>query len=57
MLKINIDKCIECGFCEKICPKEAIKPHPSYGYKIDKKCISCKICLKNCPVNAISDNS
>jgi len=54
MFKIDKDKCIECGFCEKICPKEVIEPNSSYGYQINAGCISCGLCSKNCPVNAVS---
>lgn len=54
MYKINKNECIECGFCEKICPKKAIESYTSFGYKIDETCVSCGLCIKNCPVNAIS---
>jgi NAD-dependent dihydropyrimidine dehydrogenase PreA subunit len=50
---IDRDHCIECGFCEKICPKNAIYPHPEYGYIISEDCISCGLCIKKCPVAAI----
>ena len=54
MYRVDRDQCIECGFCQKICPKEAIDTHSSYGYEIDETCMSCGLCSKNCPVNAIA---
>lgn len=49
-------KCIGCGLCSKLCPKNAIEMvEDEFGFvipKIDlKKCIHCDICRKNCPIN------
>ena len=54
MYKIDIDECIECGFCSNVCPKRAIVSGEKYAYRIEKTCVSCSLCAKNCPVNAIS---
>lgn len=48
--KIN-DNCVQCGICEKDCPKSNIK-HITKEYS--NKCILCTRCIHNCPVNAIS---
>lgn len=53
MYKINKDQCIECGFCQSICPKSAISISKDYAYEIGTSCIACGLCLKHCPVNAI----
>lgn len=53
MYKIDKNECIECGFCERICPKGAISIREDFAYEIGDKCISCGLCAKNCPVNAI----
>ncbi|ERP31947.1 4Fe-4S binding protein [Chitinivibrio alkaliphilus] len=53
-IDINRDTCIECGFCEKICPRNAIAPHPEYGFVIGDACVGCGLCVKKCPVMAIS---
>lgn len=46
---INMDKCIQCGLCEKICHFDAIK-----NYNIDEiSCEGCRFCANVCPVNAI----
>jgi uncharacterized protein (DUF362 family) len=50
--KITI-KCISCGLCEEICPKNAIENVPD-GAQIDyTKCIRCYCCHEICPENAI----
>jgi len=55
-LKINDEKCIQCGKCEETC--EAINFKAVYqgedGYAIDvDKCDVCGSCSKVCPVQAI----
>ncbi len=52
MHKIDKNECIECGFCEAICPVGAIKK-TEIAYEITEKCIDCGLCAKNCPVTAI----
>lgn len=59
--KINLEKCIGCGICEKICPEMAIKmienkdkkqkPKINYDY-----CKGCGLCEKECPTKAIKMN-
>lgn len=45
------DTCIDCGKCEKNCPKQNINVKDKhYG----NNCILCTRCIHNCPVNAIS---
>lgn len=53
MYKIDKTECIECGFCSKICPKNAIK-QSDYAFEVTDTCVSCSLCAKNCPVKAIS---
>ncbi len=55
-------KCIDCGFCEIVCPREAIKENanrPSEGgalqYTVDQqKCNYCGICQILCPTDALT---
>ena len=35
MLTIDRDECIECSFCEKICPKGSVTPHDEYAFEIN----------------------
>ena len=49
--------CRACGFCQKVCPTDAIiikKENEKFRYYIDLgKCIFCGNCEYYCPVNAI----
>ncbi len=47
------DKCISCGQCVKLCPRQNIKMEngkPRFG----TNCAQCLGCLQYCPKNAIS---
>ena len=52
-LRVNEDKCIGCGKCEKLCPMNNIKI-------VDKKvvqnnrCTMCYRCINNCPKQAMT---
>lgn len=51
-LCVNIQKCVSCGRCERICPKDNIKitgKFPAFG----NNCIGCLSCLQYCPQQAI----
>ena len=51
--KIDCEKCISCGACQKICPHEAI--NFSNKYEINQeRCLGCSQCKTNCPTQAIS---
>ncbi len=55
MPKIDESKCLLCGGCVGVCPKNAMRMN-SAGLEIDPKlCIECGICAKYCPVGAISE--
>lgn len=50
---VPTEKCTNCGKCEKICPKKAIKI-VNQKVQIDyKKCILCYCCHEICPYDAI----
>ena len=49
---VNIQKCIGCGQCEKLCPKgniSLVNGVPAFG----SNCIQCLSCLQYCPKEAI----
>jgi len=55
-VRIDKDKCTECGLCIKACPLEAAKGLV-YAKKLPADCFSCARCLKVCPVDAIQYKS
>lgn len=47
------EDCCGCGFCEKICPRNAIKMYKdkegfSYPKVDEEKCVKCGLCSKSC---------
>lgn len=66
ILTLDLERCIGCGICEKICPEKALsRPIPptvqggrliaKIGVDIDdSKCTFCGECVPLCPMNAIS---
>lgn len=66
-LSLNRDKCVGCGTCSRVCPKEAISRGPvgavtRFPTTIDiipqvydpKKCVFCGTCVVMCPFSALS---
>ncbi|MEG2348467.1 MAG: NADH-quinone oxidoreductase subunit NuoF [Clostridia bacterium] len=54
-IKIDPEKCKQCGICAKSCPAGAIIGQVRNGpFKIDdQKCIKCGLCITKCPFKAI----
>ena len=52
MAYVITSACIECGKCEKECPKGAIYPGCGCYAVIPRRCIECGKCAKVCPVGA-----
>ncbi len=52
-LKIDTNKCIGCGKCEKLCPLSNIKTENSKAIP-GNKCTMCYRCINHCPVQAIT---
>ena len=55
-IKVNWEKCTQCGACVSICPTEAlyIKDRKTMEVAFDpEKCIACELCIRPCPPRAI----
>ncbi|MFA5782785.1 MAG: 4Fe-4S binding protein [Bacteroidales bacterium] len=54
-IRIDENKCTNCGLCIKECPVWAIEKKENNTTKINQiSCIPCKICMEKCPEKAIS---
>lgn len=51
-VRIDHEKCTQCGVCIKECPLEAAKGRVE-GKRMSADCFSCARCLNVCPVDAI----
>lgn len=48
------DRCVACGVCVKVCPKDAISIYKGcYAVVDEEHCIGCGICEKNCPAGVM----
>lgn len=54
MIKIESEKCTQCGTCVQHCPAGIIAEGPEIDAEIHKHCVSCGHCAVACPSNAIS---
>ncbi|MBI5289503.1 MAG: 4Fe-4S binding protein [Chloroflexi bacterium] len=56
VVAIDLSKCINCGWCRRVCPTETIK-YFSTGHRTHivepDGCIDCGICAPVCPVDCI----
>jgi ferredoxin len=53
-LRIDQDKCIRCGTCEKGCTFLAARKNPDGSYEIDRsRCDECGDCVEHCPAGAV----
>lgn len=50
---VQIEKCVGCGKCAKVCPIEVIKLENKKAIIDESICIGCGICIRNCNVKAI----
>ncbi|MEA2061868.1 MAG: 4Fe-4S binding protein [Thermodesulfobacteriota bacterium] len=55
-VRVDKEKCTQCGLCIKACPLEAAKGLIN-GSKLPADCFSCGRCLNVCPVDAIKYDS
>jgi len=51
-IRCNGSRCLYCGGCVPVCPKDAITLRES-RIEVDDRCNRCMICLRVCPVGAL----
>ena len=55
-IKVNWDKCVQCGACVSICPTDALYVKDRHTMEVafdSDKCIACELCVDPCPPRAI----
>lgn len=55
-IKVNWDKCTQCGACVSICPTAALYINDRKTMEVafdPEKCIACELCIRLCPPRAI----
>lgn len=53
MFKVDANKCVECGKCERTCPENNITLEKGV-YKFGHNCVLCMGCSFGCPADAIN---
>ena len=52
---VDQGRCVACGCCMKVCPKNAITIPKGIHAEIDKeRCVGCGKCAKECPASIIT---
>jgi len=54
MLHISENKCVGCGLCIEVCPRQAITISQCTAKIDEDKCVKCQSCVRECPQEAIS---
>ncbi len=52
-LKVDLQKCIGCTHCMKVCPTEAIRVVNGSATIDHERCVDCGYCFRSCPTKAI----
>jgi len=53
-LRIDLEKCIGCGKCAKMCLKDHIVIENKKAKELDNDCLECSHCVSTCPKGAIT---
>lgn len=52
-IKVDEEKCVSCGKCERVCPMDVEVPSNSRRKKNVTECILCMSCVEECPKHAL----
>ncbi len=55
-IRIDRDRCVDCGICSGVCPSGALGfGAPSWRLAFDaQRCLVCEQCIPSCPLEAIA---
>jgi ferredoxin len=55
-IRIDPDRCVDCGICSSVCPSGALRCEaPDWRLQFDlRRCVVCEQCIAACPLEAIS---
>lgn len=52
--KVDINLCVSCGACAKVCPRSAISVYKGmYAQVNESLCVGCGLCARTCPASVI----
>lgn len=51
-IELDIEKCVGCAHCMRVCPTEAIRIRDGKATLDEQLCIDCGECIRACPINA-----
>ena len=53
-VRINPEKCNNCGVCKRVCPAKAVEKNARHHEIAKEDCLICMECIRNCRQDAIS---
>ncbi|APD48205.1 4Fe-4S binding protein [Synechococcus sp. CS-602] len=55
-IRIDRQRCVDCGICTSVCPSGALSSGlPSWQLNFDaQRCLVCEQCIPSCPLDAIA---
>jgi len=53
MMHVSKNKCVGCGLCVDVCPRDAITVSQCVAQVDKDKCMECQACSRECPQDAI----
>ena len=52
-LSVDLERCVRCGKCEKVCPTGAIMVDEDIFRVDSSRCNECRQCVDRCPADAL----